>query len=160
MSTPTDLSALVTTKLRRFLKQGQERLEEIDTFMRRLGVDSLKTDELTEMDSMKAVFDEVKNRAIEKARKWVADLDEYAKGYLSENMRRRVTQHPNGLGGEDLPAHIDNARIAVHSRIQTVKQLIGEATPKACCRRLASGRSSRVLCPCRSCGQGVVVECG
>ncbi|MFD5694382.1 abortive infection family protein [Streptomyces rubiginosohelvolus] len=129
MSTPTDLSASVTTKLRRFLKQGQERLEEIDAFMRRLGVDSLKTDELTEMDSMKAVFDEAKNRAIEKARKWVADLDEYAKGYLSENMRRRVTQHPNGLGGDDLPAHIDNARIAVHSRIQTVKQLIGEATP-------------------------------
>ncbi|MFF6882631.1 abortive infection family protein [Streptomyces sp. NPDC012421] len=129
MPTPTDLSASIVTKLRRFIRQGQERLEGIDALLRRLGVESLNTADLTFEDSMRAIFDEAKNHAIEKARKWVADVDEYAKGYLLEDVRRRVTRHPDGLGGEELEDHIDNARIAIHSRIESMKQLIGEASP-------------------------------
>ncbi|MFF0474408.1 abortive infection family protein [Streptomyces sp. NPDC004284] len=129
MSTPTNLSTSVITKLRRFLNQGRERLEAIDALMRRLGADSLSTADLMAGDSLKAVFDEGQHHAVEKAQKWVADLDEYARGYLPEAMRHRVIRHPNGKGAEELPTLIDNARIAIRSRLETVKQLIGEAAP-------------------------------
>ncbi|WP_405785896.1 abortive infection family protein [Streptomyces sp. NBC_01367] len=129
MASSTDLSAPVITKLRRFHRQGQERLEAIDALMRRLGVDSLNTADLKTDDSLNAVFDEAQHSTIEKAQKWVADLDEYARGYLPEAMRRRVIRHPNGKGASQLPALVDNARIAIHSRIETVKRLIGEAAP-------------------------------
>jgi abortive infection Abi-like protein len=129
MTPAADLPAPVVTKLRRFLRQGQERLEAIDALMRRLGVDSLSTADLKIDDGLNAVFDEAQHRTIEKAQKWVADLDEYARGYLPAAMRRRVTRHPNGRGSSKLSALVDNARIAIHSRLETVKHLIGEAAP-------------------------------
>ncbi|MFD4904161.1 abortive infection family protein [Kitasatospora purpeofusca] len=129
MASSSDLSASVITKLRRFLKQGQERLEAIDAFIRRMGVESLDPAELEAAPSLEAVFDEGEHQALGKAQQWIADLDEYAKGYLSEDARTRITRHPDGSGASQLPGIVDNAKIAVHSRMQSVKYLIGEVTP-------------------------------
>ncbi|MER6445477.1 abortive infection family protein [Streptomyces venezuelae] len=132
MSTPAELSASVVKKLNTFLKQGGEHLEAIDALVRRLGADSLDTADL-DLDGPKALkffADEVEHHSIEKARKWVKSLDTYAAGYLPPSLRQRVTRHPDGsTKAESAPAVIDNARIAIHSRMETVKHLVGTAAP-------------------------------
>ncbi|MFJ5637751.1 abortive infection family protein [Streptomyces goshikiensis] len=132
MSTSAELSASVVKKLKTFLKQGGEHLEAIDALVRRLGADSLNTADL-DLDGPKALrffADEVDHQSIGKARKWVKSLDTYAAGYLPPSLRQRVTRHPDGsTEAESVPAVIDNARIAIHSRMETVKHLVGTAAP-------------------------------
>ncbi|GGP80275.1 abortive infection family protein [Streptomyces melanogenes] len=128
-----ELSASVTSKLRTFIRQGDERLEAIDAALRRLGVHTLDVADFDFEGERWALFaDEVKHQTVAKAIKWVDGVDEYVKGYLEAPQARRVTRHPHDFKGLDHGGTlIENLRIAIRARQETLRQLVGKAVRTA-----------------------------
>ncbi|MFG2882825.1 CHAT domain-containing protein [Streptomyces sp. NPDC048297] len=126
MPTP-ELSASVVKKLRTYLRQGDERMEAINASLRRLGVPSLDPRELEFSSRPLGLFaEEAKHRAIEKGAKWVESLDDYARGYLDRPVADRVTGNPRDIYEQtDAADLIENLRVAIGSRLDTVRELVG-----------------------------------
>ncbi|MFB8241671.1 CHAT domain-containing protein [Kitasatospora purpeofusca] len=125
----SELPITVVKKLRTFIRQGQEKLDELNASLRRLGVPSLDPTQLRQVRALQVVEEQSRSRSVEKGIRWVESIDDYAHGFLERPLATRVMSNPRDFRDlEDAAELFENLRMAIGSRLETAGELVGPTT--------------------------------